>query len=308
MKKEWARKCGTCGVCRGRYMVQGTVLSKHGYQRPGDGALYGDCFGSRSIAWEKSPDAAKDYLAMLVRQLTSVREGLAAIREGRVTEIEVCAGSEMRGWERVSKWVKIGPEDSRFARALALQQVELENEERDLSEKIAYREADIAAWVERPLPDAMVAPKVMVAEYNFKEAYWRAAAADSGRTVSRGRTLAGVVADAKKTGWTFAEGAEIPAEIDMRAYYETMAREGKRGKSPTRYVDKLVPDGAVAELVLEAVKLLSEEEQGAFARMHQRDVTAAVTQAGYHFEDLSVEKLRASLAAAITRLAGKAAA
>lgn len=75
-----ARFVGTCPVCNGRQKIRGGVLVHHGYQRPGDGYIVGDCFAVKMAPHESSPDTAKAYLEHLQRAAAAVEAQLVAVR------------------------------------------------------------------------------------------------------------------------------------------------------------------------------------------------------------------------------------
>lgn len=60
------RHLGTCPVCQGTWKVRNSLLVHHGYQRPGTGEIYGDCFGVSRKPHELSPETAELYLRSVV--------------------------------------------------------------------------------------------------------------------------------------------------------------------------------------------------------------------------------------------------
>lgn len=56
---------GLCQVCFRTYRVQRACISLHGFQRPGDGYLYGRCPGAKYAPFEVSCERTKEYLSML---------------------------------------------------------------------------------------------------------------------------------------------------------------------------------------------------------------------------------------------------
>lgn len=64
-KKMVARFLGFCPCCAKDFKIQEGVLVHHGYERPGDGRIHGDCFAVGMTPHETSPDTAKKYLAIL---------------------------------------------------------------------------------------------------------------------------------------------------------------------------------------------------------------------------------------------------
>jgi len=61
------RFIGFCPVCQRRIKVRDGRLVHHGYERPGEGYIVGDCFAVDMPPHELSPVAAEDYLRAVVR-------------------------------------------------------------------------------------------------------------------------------------------------------------------------------------------------------------------------------------------------
>lgn len=59
------RYIGNCPCCEGDFKLNGGKLVHHGYLRPGDGYIHGDCFSVGLTPHETSPDTAKAYLKAL---------------------------------------------------------------------------------------------------------------------------------------------------------------------------------------------------------------------------------------------------
>ena len=57
---------GLCPVCMNRIKCQGERLVHHGYKRPGDGCIHGDCFGVGREPHELSDLTARAYLDEVV--------------------------------------------------------------------------------------------------------------------------------------------------------------------------------------------------------------------------------------------------
>ena len=56
------RLLGTCPVCEGTFKTREGRMVHHGYERPGDGMIHGDCFAVNRLAYELSCDATKEFL------------------------------------------------------------------------------------------------------------------------------------------------------------------------------------------------------------------------------------------------------
>lgn len=71
---------GTCIVCNREIAVRDKsgvmVLVHHGYRRPGDGAIRGDCFAVGLLPHEPSPETAQSYRGWCEAQLVALRKAL----------------------------------------------------------------------------------------------------------------------------------------------------------------------------------------------------------------------------------------
>jgi|SRR5688572_2636688 len=75
-----ARFVGTCPVCQNRQKVRSGLLVHHGYQRPGDGYIVGDCFAVKMAPHESSPETAKAYHDHLQKVIAGRRSSLESVR------------------------------------------------------------------------------------------------------------------------------------------------------------------------------------------------------------------------------------
>lgn len=68
-----AEKMGTCQACFSVQKLPKGRIALHGYERPGDGFIYGDCWGSHELPFEQSCEITKialnNYLASKERLL-----------------------------------------------------------------------------------------------------------------------------------------------------------------------------------------------------------------------------------------------
>lgn len=78
---------GTCGVCEREIACQDGRLVHHGYKRPGDGQIHGDCFAVGYEPYERSTKACEDYRQMVAQRIPSLEARLAALEAGTVTYI-----------------------------------------------------------------------------------------------------------------------------------------------------------------------------------------------------------------------------
>lgn len=95
------RHIGKCPVCEGDFkLVQSEVepnedvnsthwrMVHHGYKRPGDGFIHGDCFAVGRQPYELSCEATKDWRVQIVSMLERHRMFLAALRSGATVELD----------------------------------------------------------------------------------------------------------------------------------------------------------------------------------------------------------------------------
>ena len=155
-ERDWTHT-GTCGVCgQNVKMAAGgarTELVHHGFQRPGDGAILGDCFGVGYAPYELSPAACEAFLrASILPTLADAEATLAKFRAGTIVSIQplppylgapwpkkICAGDI--GWEG-----RVNSEMARLEREIAAL----------TRDKVAF-EAKIAGWQLRELPEVVMA-------------------------------------------------------------------------------------------------------------------------------------------------------
>lgn len=57
-----------CQICERAFTAKKGLLSKHGYKRPGDGFLHGECFGAHRAAFPAT-DALVEYRAIIAGML-----------------------------------------------------------------------------------------------------------------------------------------------------------------------------------------------------------------------------------------------
>lgn len=154
---------GTCPVCEGNFKGAKNLVH-HGYQRPGDGFIHGDCFGVGYEAWELSPKGAIDYLAQAVRpHLEGAKAHLAKLQAGEITKFhkQVRTG----GWNSPKTTVEVTRESDAYEFENMLKSA-IYNAERDVAwteREIARIETRITNWKPDVLPEIKHAGKFRVA-------------------------------------------------------------------------------------------------------------------------------------------------
>lgn len=78
---------GFCPCCRGDFRLHKRTLVHHGYKRPGDGYIHGDCFGVGKAPHELTNETAKMWLEYL-RQVRVMRVNAVA----RIPELTQLSG------------------------------------------------------------------------------------------------------------------------------------------------------------------------------------------------------------------------
>lgn len=78
-KKMKIGTLGHCPVCEGEFKVRAGKLVHHGYERPGDGMIHGDCFAVGYEPYERSPKGCEDYKAELFIALNSLNGRLKSL-------------------------------------------------------------------------------------------------------------------------------------------------------------------------------------------------------------------------------------
>lgn len=97
-KTTVTRLLGTCPICEGTYKVRAGAMVHHGFKRPGDGFIHGDCFAVGHPPYEVSCEITKTYRAQIEAQRASLAETLAPFKAGTVFRF-VTFQAVRRGWE-----------------------------------------------------------------------------------------------------------------------------------------------------------------------------------------------------------------
>lgn len=82
------RFLGKCPVCEGDFkLTSSKTLVHHGFQRPGDGMIHGDCFAVHKDPYEVSCETSKKYKAKIEQGLAIAQSYLAKLESGEVTSL-----------------------------------------------------------------------------------------------------------------------------------------------------------------------------------------------------------------------------
>lgn len=139
---------GSCPCCfrniklepgRGEY-AETRVMVLHGYERPGDGSVYGECVGRHCPPYELSVDGTRMLCSALVAQRDQMARYLQRLRAGEVLQLEY--GN-----------AHVAPESRDWARVLAVAISNTESEVKHLDAEIKMLTWLVDNWVQRPLPE-----------------------------------------------------------------------------------------------------------------------------------------------------------
>ena len=161
---------GTCPVCEGNFKRNGTGLVHHGFTRPGDGMIHGDCFAVGYLPWELSPQGAIDYTAcVLVPHLKGVEQYLANL----VTNAVACFFDNDYEWQtlpngsrsqvKVRVQVTQASDAERYERLKGVRIGEVERDIAWTKREIERQEKRIANWKPDELPEVKHAGKFKAA-------------------------------------------------------------------------------------------------------------------------------------------------
>lgn len=79
------RYIGNCQICEGDQKLHDGRMVHHGYSRPGDGFIHGDCPGVSAPPYETSCDLLKTVKALAEQDLVAREGRLAKLKAGEVT-------------------------------------------------------------------------------------------------------------------------------------------------------------------------------------------------------------------------------
>lgn len=160
---ERDEKCGTCPCCFGDYVVTTAHLARyrhvttkmvhHGYERPGDGYIHGDCHGVGFEPFEISCEGTKSWLNQLRGILNYRRE---ALRQLDLCDEIIVEYKVRRGWggkvQLERKTIKRSEDAHGFKTAVENKRFELERDIEKITRDIGEYEKRIAEWKPQPWP------------------------------------------------------------------------------------------------------------------------------------------------------------
>ena len=197
------RFVGKCPICEGEFkLTAGHSMVHHGYKRPGDGAIEGDCRAVGYDPYEISCEITKIYRNDMQSALASELSYLARLQAGEIASITVLEYVSF-SVGKVSKTYSKG--DDMFARALRTEIAQSESIITTVKREIARLTKLIDAWTLQPLRT--------VEEFEAPKAAAKAAA-KADRAALKAEKLAKKIAFyqkrldsavAKRKGWAVAD-------------------------------------------------------------------------------------------------------
>lgn len=213
------RHIGFCAICeRDIKLDERGLLVHHGYQRPGDGRIHGDCFAVGAAPYEVSADVLRVYHATLVEKQGNLNDGIVRLRNATYFERYIVNRREQRMFVR-SYSLCVTPWFEHERDALIRERVcEVEEVEREIVRVGKW----IDSWAEKAV--RTVEEVVRAAQEKKSEARARVEAARAERAAKR------AAIDAKHAERAAREEAEKQAIIEevKRLHAEgTWARNAK---------------------------------------------------------------------------------
>lgn len=138
---------GTCGVCEREIAVQDGKLVHHGYRRPGDGQIHGDCFAVGYEPYERSTEASVAYQKMVAASIPGMQARLSRLLDGKVASFK-----EFDHWKRQVVYYAVGvTELYAWVQQVQAKIHEVEGRIRMAEFEVARMDKLVAAFELRPL-------------------------------------------------------------------------------------------------------------------------------------------------------------
>lgn len=202
------RYIGTCPVCYGHHKLHKGVVVLHGYLRPGDGYIRGNCPGVGWQPFELSPDGTIAFIEVnLQPDLDRSEAFLSRLLDGTVSQLHV-ETYESVGWGKRERRLKaITPDDVNWRSVLRSTIINTENHIRYLKRDIDERTQKVAAWRLEP-----VRTEQEVVQQKARMTDARRAQIDEARSAKRAKREA---LDAK-------ERARVQEQLDLIEEYREL--------------------------------------------------------------------------------------
>jgi hypothetical protein len=145
-------KCGICPCCFGDYVVtdKSTKMVHHGYERPGDGMIHGDCYGVGYAPFEVSCEGTKFYRGIVHNALLSYQATLVGLPTLEVVKVE--SGSKLRNGRYWPEYKEIKRGEYGFDREIESRRQKLEGQITSAKRHLADLDEKIATWKPQAFP------------------------------------------------------------------------------------------------------------------------------------------------------------
>jgi hypothetical protein len=141
------RFVGNCQLCEGDFRLRDGRLVHHGYKRPGDGSIHGDCPGVGLPPYEATCEGIRAYVVSLRDQVAHEDEFRRQLEAGEIKKLTIQKGY---GYNR--KFVEIVASDSHEWRGEVRSRVSsTKHRIKRLQEAIVRAEQRIARWSPQPI-------------------------------------------------------------------------------------------------------------------------------------------------------------
>lgn len=145
--KTVTRNIGECQWCGADHkLFSDNTVVHHGYKRPGDGQIHGDCFGVGAVPYEVSCDLTKKLVSLLQGKLVGAKAYLERLKNGGVRFFM----KQNRHGEAVQFAVGV-TNDYDWNREIESATWNVESEIRHLTSEITIQEKRVANWVAKPI-------------------------------------------------------------------------------------------------------------------------------------------------------------
>lgn len=81
------RYIGFCPICEEDFKLNEGKFVHHGFRRPGDGYIHGDCFAVGKSPYEVSADVCREYIVAVQLQIKDLETRLGQLRAGEVKTV-----------------------------------------------------------------------------------------------------------------------------------------------------------------------------------------------------------------------------
>ena len=207
------RHIGNCQICEADQKVRNGLMVHHGYERPGDGYIVGDCYGVYKAPYEVSCEDIKAWKLELAGMLEGAKVYLARLQNNEVTTFHEEEYTNGYGKPKVRVTYKVETtEKYKWAELLRSRVWGAESKVRSLETLVARCEKRIAEWTAQPVRT--------IEEEQAKE---RAAKAERDALVAAKRAAKQAKVDATKAKQADLEARRQAIKDDFSAQFKALA-------------------------------------------------------------------------------------